>query len=128
MENIILDIKIDNNSKVKKYHQLYLFFVEAIKNNVLPENYKLPSIRTLSSDYKISKNTVTKAYDELEKDGYIYSLSKSGYYVNNKDNIKPAKENFTTTSEDIKQQEKESVPTVDSILKETYDQKEQRTE
>ncbi|MCR5081064.1 MAG: GntR family transcriptional regulator [Treponema sp.] len=124
MENIILDIKIDNDSKVKKYHQLYLFFVEAIKNNVLPENYKLPSIRILSSDYKISKNTVTKAYDELEKDGYIYSLSKSGYYVNNKDNIEPAKENFTTTSEDTKQQEKESVPTVDSILKETYDQKE----
>lgn len=124
VENIVLNIKIDNNSKVKKYHQLYLYFVDAIKNDIIPENYKLPSIRNLSSEYNISKNTVTKAYDELEKDGFIYSLSKSGYYVNNNNNIIPSKNKISNLTVETKPQERESVPTVDSVIKESYDQKE----
>ncbi len=42
---------------------------------------KLPSIRQLSEDFSCSKNTVLKAYEELEKEHFIYSVPKSGYYV-----------------------------------------------
>jgi len=42
---------------------------------------KLPSVRQLSEDFSCSKNTVIKAYEELEKEHVIYSIPKSGFYV-----------------------------------------------
>lgn len=112
------EIKLDKTSKVKLYHQLYLFFVNAIKNRELPEETKLPSIRTLSEDYNISRNTVTKAYSELEANGYIYSLSKSGFFVKNPSSTEPSLHS-KEKSED------EGIPTVESIIKE---RKKERTE
>lgn len=110
------EIKLDKTSKVKLYHQLYLFFVNAIKNKELPEETKLPSIRTLSEDYNISRNTVTKAYSELEANGYIYSLSKSGFFVKNPSSTEPSL-HFKEKSED------EGIPTVESIIKERKKEK-----
>lgn len=110
------EIKLDKTSKVKLYHQLYLFFVNAIKNKELPEDTKLPSIRTLSEDYNISRNTVTKAYSELEANGYIYSLSKSGFFVKNPSSTEPSL-HFKEKSED------EGIPTVESIIKERKKEK-----
>ena len=110
------EIKLDKTSKVKLYHQLYLFFVNAIKNKELPEQTKLPSIRTLSEDYNISRNTVTKAYSELEANGYIYSLSKSGFFVKNPSSTEPSLHS-KEKSED------EGIPTVESIIKERKKEK-----
>lgn len=110
------EIKLDKTSKVKLYHQLYLFFVNAIKNKELPEDTKLPSIRTLSEDYNISRNTVTKAYSELEANGYIYSLSKSGFFVKNPSSTEPSLHS-KEKSED------EGIPTVESIIKERKKEK-----
>lgn len=110
------EIKLDKTSKVKLYHQLYLFFVNAIKNKELPEETKIPSIRTLSEDYNISRNTVTKAYSELEANGYIYSLSKSGFFVKNP----------SSTEQSLHSKEKsedEGIPTVESIIKERKKEK-----
>ena len=42
---------------------------------------KLPSVRQLSERFSCSKNTVIKAYEELEKEHIIYSVPKSGYFV-----------------------------------------------
>lgn len=110
------EIKLDKTSKVKLYHQLYLFFVNAIKNKELPEETKLPSIRTLSEDYNISRNTVTKAYSELEANGYIYSLSKSGFFVKN-----PSSTERSLHSKE--KSEDEGIPTVESIIKERKKEK-----
>lgn len=110
------EIKLDKTSKVKLYHQLYLFFVNAIKNKELPEETKLPSIRTLSEEYNISRNTVTKAYSELEANGYIYSLSKSGFFVKNPSSTEPSLHS-KEKSED------EGIPTVESIIKERKKEK-----
>ncbi|HBP10285.1 MAG TPA: hypothetical protein DD629_09095 [Treponema sp.] len=110
------EIKLDKTSKVKLYHQLYLFFVNAIENKELPEETKLPSIRTLSEDYNISRNTVTKAYRELESNGYIYSLSKSGFFVKNLDSAEPNLHSKEKT-------EDEGIPTVESIIKERAKEK-----
>lgn len=110
------EIKLDKTSKVKLYHQLYLFFVNAIENKEIPEETKLPSIRTLSVDYNISRNTVTKAYSELEANGYIYSLSKSGFFVKNPSSTEPSLHS-KEKSED------EGIPTVESIIKERKKEK-----
>lgn len=105
---------MDKASKVKLYHQLYLVFANAIAKKELPEGTKLPSIRTLSETYAISRNTVTKAYSELQANGYVYSLSKSGFFAKN-----PSEENCKEPNIPIDHTEKNSeIPTVDSILKE----------
>lgn len=116
-----LEIELDKSSKVKLYHQLYQIFADKIKNGQLTISSKLPSIRTLSEDYNISRNTVTKAYSELEKDGYIYSLSKSGYFVKDPNTvISIEKEKNTNTRKTAYKSEKltedDDIPTVKSLL------------
>ncbi len=69
------------NSKKALYLQLYEQIKEEIITNKLKANAKLPSIRTVASDYKISKNTVQTAYTQLLAEGYIHSCEKKGFFV-----------------------------------------------
>lgn len=66
----------------------YINIMEEIKlrltNGSLVAGSKLPSIRHLAKEFSCSKNTVIKAYVELEKEHLIYAVPKSGYYVVNK--------------------------------------------
>jgi GntR family transcriptional regulator len=41
----------------------------------------MPSIRTLSRSMKINPYTIHRAYQELKKQGYLYSVKGKGYYV-----------------------------------------------
>jgi GntR family transcriptional regulator len=52
-----------------------------INREVLP-NEPLPSIRSLAKDLQISVITTKRAYEDLEKEGLIYSLPGKGFYVN----------------------------------------------
>lgn len=65
----------------------YIEIMEEIKlqleNGSLIAGSKLPSIRQLTEHFSCSKNTVIKAYVELEKEHLIYSVPKSGYFVVN---------------------------------------------
>ncbi|MGE0050571.1 MAG: PLP-dependent aminotransferase family protein, partial [Arcobacter sp.] len=70
--------KFDNNSPL--YIQIYEQMKNEIKN-VLKAGVKLPSIRKIANDYKLSKTTVQTAYNQLCCEGYIQSIEKSGYYV-----------------------------------------------
>ncbi|MBL4935005.1 PLP-dependent aminotransferase family protein [Clostridium sp. YIM B02515] len=63
------------------YCQLYQHIREEIKSDKLPVGTKLPSIRQLSQDLNISKNTVELAYQQLTDEGYIKSRPRSGLYV-----------------------------------------------
>ena len=54
---------------------------QAISNGVYQPDDKLPSIRQLSTELKVSKNTVIRAYQELEAQSMVYSVPKSGYRV-----------------------------------------------
>lgn len=72
--------KIDQNSKLPLYIQLYEEIKEDIKTN-LKAGEKLPSIRKMTLEYKISKNTVQTAYNQLYAEGYIDSKPQSGYFV-----------------------------------------------
>lgn len=83
-------IAIDKSSEQKLYEQLYTQFAAAIENGDLAPGEKLPSIRTLSDDCDVGRNTVTKAYAKLEEAGYIGSQEKSGFYVTGKKGGAPA--------------------------------------
>ena len=47
----------------------------------LQEGEKLPSVRTLASQLSINPNTIQRAYEALEREGYVYSLPGKGSFV-----------------------------------------------
>lgn len=57
---------------------------DKMANGILITGSKLPSVRQLAEQFSCSKNTVIRAYNELEKEHFIFSIPKSGYYVVNK--------------------------------------------
>lgn len=48
---------------------------------VLGENEPLPSVRNLAMDLSINPNTIQRAYTELERQGYIYTVKGKGSFV-----------------------------------------------
>ncbi|KOS67805.1 GntR family transcriptional regulator [Lysinibacillus contaminans] len=66
-----------------KYIQIMGEIKGQLANGTLHAGSKLPSVRQLSEHFSCSKNTVIRAYTELEKEHVIYAVSKSGYYVVN---------------------------------------------
>ncbi|QGQ94493.1 GntR family transcriptional regulator [Paenibacillus psychroresistens] len=76
---------------------IYLQLREQIKNQILsgalPEGELLPSIRNLALTLKISVITTKRAYDELEQEGLVASVSGKGTYVSgsNKESIREIK-------------------------------------
>ncbi len=82
---------ICNSSPIPIYEQIKNAMIDQIMSGELKEGTPLPSIRNLAVDIKISVMTIKKAYDELEKDGYIISVQGKGTFVATK-NMELAKE------------------------------------
>ena len=76
-----MDIIISNANNQPIYEQIYIQIKTLIVSGKLKEEEQLPSIRNLAKDLRISVITTKRAYDELEKDGYIYSIAGKGSYV-----------------------------------------------
>ncbi len=74
-------IIIQNTSKVPIYEQIEEQIKEAILCDELKEGDLLPSIRNLARDLKISVITTTRAYAELEQEGYIAVQQGRGCFV-----------------------------------------------
>lgn len=80
-----MNILLTNESRLPIYEQL----VRAIKQSILRGEAgpgdMLPSIRGLARDLDISVITTSRAYEELEKEGLIYSVQGKGFYVSQMD-------------------------------------------
>ena len=76
-----MNILIDNKSGTPIYEQIYSQIRCQIISGALQEDAMLPSIRALAKDLRISFITTKRAYEELEKDGFIYTLPGKGCYV-----------------------------------------------
>lgn len=78
-----MNINISNTSTVPLYEQIET----QIKNQIINGNLKfgdgLPSIRNLAKELKVSIITTKRAYDELEKDGFIETIVGKGTFVSN---------------------------------------------
>lgn len=68
-------------NEMRKFVHIVKDLEEQIINYNYKEGDKLPSIRVLSSQYKVSKSTVIRALQDLEQRHIVYSVDKSGYYV-----------------------------------------------
>ena len=76
-----MDIIISNTSDKPIYEQIVLQIKEMIINGKLAEAELMPSIRNLAKELQISVITTKRAYDELEKDGYLVTIPGKGTYV-----------------------------------------------
>lgn len=76
-----MNIFIDNRGTTPIYDQIYSQIKNLIISGELAENDPLPSIRNLAKDLRISVITTKRAYDELEREGFIYTLPAKGCFV-----------------------------------------------
>ena len=76
-----MQLLINNRNGVPIYDQIYGQIKDQIINGSLKEDDPLPSIRTLAKDLKISVITTKRAYEELEIEGFIYTVPGKGSYV-----------------------------------------------
>ena len=80
-----MNILIDNMSGAPIYDQIYAQIKSQIKSQiirgVLGQDEALPSIRNLAKDLRVSVITTKRAYDELEREGLIYTAAGKGCFV-----------------------------------------------
>lgn len=76
-----MKIIISNNSYTPIFEQIKNTIIDQILSDELTEDEPLPSIRSLAQDLRISVMTVKKAYDELEREGYIITKQGKGSFV-----------------------------------------------
>ncbi len=76
-----MNLFIDNKSGNPIYEQIYSQIKAQIISGALAEDAPLPSIRNLAKDLRISVITTKRAYDELEKEGFIYTVAAKGCFV-----------------------------------------------
>lgn len=79
--------QLDMKSNKSVYEQVIDNIKELVMTGVLPEGSKLPSVRELSRQLTINPNTVQKAFKELERDGFIYTVSGRGTFVAKREDI-----------------------------------------
>ena len=76
-----MNLILSNANGAHIYEQIYTQLKAAILTGELQEGEALPSIRQLAKDLRISVITTKRAYDELERDGFIYTVAAKGCYV-----------------------------------------------
>ena len=76
-----MHIVISNSSDLPIYAQIKDQVKEQILSGELIEDEMLPSLRQLAKDLKISVLTTTRAYNELEQEGFITSRQGKGFFV-----------------------------------------------
>ncbi|MFJ7915224.1 MULTISPECIES: GntR family transcriptional regulator [unclassified Lysinibacillus] len=76
-----MQIIISNSSKEPIYEQIYSQIKKLILSGELQEGQSLPSMRQLAKDLEISVITTKRAYEELEKTGFIYSIVGKGSFI-----------------------------------------------
>ena len=89
-----MELIIRNTTNQPIYDQIYTQIKDLILAGKLQPGEALPSIRTLAKDLRISVITTKRAYDELESDGFLYTVAGKGCFVaeNNLDLIREQKQ------------------------------------
>lgn len=79
-----MTILIDNRSGLPIYEQIVTQIREQILSGELGPDAALPSIRALAKDLRISVITSKRAYEELEQEGFLYTVAGKGCFVSEK--------------------------------------------
>lgn len=76
-----MNIVISNQSGAPIYEQIKEQIKMAVLSGALTENTPLPSLRQLARDLQVSLVTTTRAYSELELEGFVQTMPGKGVYV-----------------------------------------------
>ncbi|MGM9648892.1 MAG: GntR family transcriptional regulator [Butyricicoccaceae bacterium] len=76
-----MTIVIQNTSELPIYEQIAQQIKQQILSGALHEGDALPSIRALAKELRISVITTKRAYEELERDGFLYTVAGKGSFV-----------------------------------------------
>ena len=105
-----MDIIISNSSGKPIYEQITSQIKEMIMNGTLKEGDSLPSMRNLAQQLRISIITTKRAYEELERDGFIDTFTGKGSFVSRQDQeflreegLRQIEQNLTLAVEKAKQ-------------------------
>lgn len=74
-------IVLDYKDRRPLYEQVAERFQELIVKGILPKDMQMPSVRSQAMQLSINPNTIQRAYSELERKGYIYSIKGKGSFV-----------------------------------------------
>ena len=74
-------IVLDYRDRRPLYEQVTEKLEELMFSGVLPSDSRLPSVRSMATELSINPNTIQRAYAELERQGYIYSVKGRGSFV-----------------------------------------------
>ncbi|WP_372713211.1 PLP-dependent aminotransferase family protein [Ilyobacter sp.] len=77
----MFDFKVEKRAGNKLYIQVFEGIKKMIENGEFERDQKLLTIRAASLVLSVNSSTIVKAYDILEKDGYLYKIVGSGCYV-----------------------------------------------
>lgn len=77
----MINLNISSTNKKPIYRQIYNQISEKILLGEIQYEYMLPSIRVLAKELRISVITTKRAYEELERDGYVYIIPGKGCFV-----------------------------------------------
>lgn len=100
-------IQIDYRSQKAIYEQVRDELKKLIMKGILKEDEQIPSVREFAGQLAINPNTIQRAYRELEKEGFIYSVKGRGNFVSPRENaeqnerIRELKLNFTTCASEL---------------------------
>ena len=117
---------INAQSKEPIFEQIQSQILRFIKAGVLKPGDRLPSVRSLAQENGINPNTVSKAYMELEKNGYVNNIPKKGVYVADIDIKKGQKEQILSLLRPLKENgitKDEILSAIDTLYKEDQDAK-----
>ena len=81
-------IILDYNDKRPIYEQIVDKMQRLIVGGALEPDEKLPSVRSLAVELSINPNTIQRAYSELERSGFIYSVKGRGNFVRADEHLK----------------------------------------
>ncbi|RYL93153.1 GntR family transcriptional regulator [Sporolactobacillus sp. THM19-2] len=80
-----MDIILSHTTDQPIYRQIKEQITAQILNGQMPDHQPLPSIRTLAKTLKVSVITTKRAYEELEKEGYIFTIPGKGSFISRQD-------------------------------------------
>lgn len=81
VRQVMIMIVLDLSDKRALYEQIVDRYKDLITGGVLGANEQMPSVRALAMELSINPNTIQRAYTELEREGFIYSVKGRGNFV-----------------------------------------------
>ncbi|MBS1254528.1 MAG: HTH-type transcriptional repressor YvoA [Deltaproteobacteria bacterium] len=99
-----MDIIVNPNVATPLYQQIKEYCQSNIQSGNFPVDSRLPSERQLAEKFEVSRMTVTKAFKELEREGWVYARSGKGTFVAPQTIIDQTLDTLSSFSEDMAEQ------------------------